>query len=574
MTSLRSHVSNFFSVRHAFQAAKQQWVLGLMLLSLHGVVLWGFSSPLSKALVLTHYGLFLLWQPIWRTKIKLSFAAVTLFLAGAVLMIFFINWWVIAFWIAGLFGLLGGRVFSTRTKMLRISYLLAVGYLLAVLLLRVVPKLLNATQDVAAAYFAVEYLLPVLPLSILFLRVETEDSQYQPVLDFFYTLLLLLLAAILVLGSFAIGASSEANYTEILLKTVFSLAAALLLISWLWNPRAGFVGIGQLLSRYLLSVGLPFEQWIKNIAELAEHQSTPQNFIYSAMQEVVALPWVSGLSWDGYDSSDKLGTVTKHKEAFQFHELHLTIYTRWPLTPALLLHVKLLTQLLGEFYEAKRREEVLQQNAYMQAVYETGARLTHDIKNLVQSLSALCTAAEQTREEDSVRLVALIRRQLPLLNHRLALTLDKLQAPKNQTARNQPLVEWWNDLKQRHADSGVLFTGNDIPAVVVDAEILDSIVDNLLQNALEKAKNEPGIRIEVILADEDGLYIEVVDSGRAMPQFVADQLFKKQITSENGLGIGLYHAGKQAQQSGYLLSLTENRDSAVRFRISRQASTS
>ena len=62
MTSLRSYVSNFFSVRHAFQAAKQQWVLELMLLSLHGVVLWGFSSPLSKALVLTHYGLFLLWQ--------------------------------------------------------------------------------------------------------------------------------------------------------------------------------------------------------------------------------------------------------------------------------------------------------------------------------------------------------------------------------------------------------------------------------------------------------------------------------------------------------------------------------
>ena len=574
MTSLRSHVSNFFSVRQAFQAAKQQWVLGLMLLSLHGVVLWGFSSPLSKALVLTHYGLFLLWQPIWRTKINLSFAAVTLFLAGGVLMIFFINWWVIAFWMAGLFGLLGGRVFSTRTKMLRISYLLAVGYLLAVLLLWVVPKLLNATQDVAAAYYAVEYLLPVLPLSILFLRVETEDNQYQPVLDFFYTLLLLLLAAILVLGSFAIGASSETDYTEILLKMLFSLAATLLLISWLWNPHAGFVGIGQLLSRYLLSVGLPFEQWIKNIAELAEHQSTPQNFIYSAMKEVVALPWVSGLSWHSYDGSDKLGAVTKHQEAFQFHELHLTIYTRWPLTPALLLHVKLLTQLLGEFYEAKRREEVLQQNTYMQAVYETGARLTHDIKNLVQSLSALCTAAEQTGEVDSVRLVALIRRQLPLLNHRLALTLDKLQAPKNQTARNQPLTEWWNDLKQRHANSGVLFTGNDIPAVEVDAEILDSIVDNLLQNALEKAKNEPGIRVEAILANEDGLYVEVLDSGRAMPQFVADQLFKKQITSENGLGIGLYHAGKQAQQGGYLPSLAENRDGAVRFRIGRQASTS
>ncbi len=61
--------------------------------------------------------------------------------------------------------------------------------------------------------------------------------------------------------------------------------------------------------------------------------------------------------------------------------------------------MKLLVQLLGEFYESKRREEQMHSAAYMRAVYETGARLTHDIKNLLQSLSVLCTAAERIGNE-------------------------------------------------------------------------------------------------------------------------------------------------------------------------------
>ena len=41
-----------------------------------------------------------------------------------------------------------------------------------------------------------------------------------------------------------------------------------------------------------------------------------------------------------------------------------------------------LAQVLGEFYFAKLREERLREQSYVQAVHETGARLTHDVKNL------------------------------------------------------------------------------------------------------------------------------------------------------------------------------------------------
>lgn len=552
-------------------AAQQQWALALLLLSLHAVITFGFNTPLQKALLICHYGLFLLWQPVWRARKILSIQSTLLFLAGGSLLIVFINWWLVAFWLAGLFGLLGGRVFSSQAKGIRLSYLLAASYLLSVLLLWVVPKLLDATAELAATEFVVFYLMPLLPLAVFFVPAETQETAHQPILDFFYTLLLMLLAMTLVLGSYTIQASSQANYVEILLRVLFGLAIALVIFSWLWNPRAGFMGIGQLLSGYLLSVGLPFEQWVKNIAELADKESSPKEFTQSAMREIAALPWVSGVTWDTYDSRGEIGAAAKHRAALDFHEFHLSLYTRWPLTPALMLHIKLLTQIVGEFYEAKRREEALRQNTYMQAVYETGSRLTHDIKNLVQSMSALCTAAEHASDADNERLLALIRRQLPQLNQRLAMTLVKLEAPREEVSQQVPLAEWWEDLQQRNMQGNIEFIADRLPDLQINAEILDSVVDNLLQNAIEKSRNEPNVNIQAEISLSDRFCIEVCDSGTAMPQAIADQLFKKHINSDTGLGIGLYHAARQAQQAGYRLSLAENRDGAVRFRLSRDS---
>lgn len=289
------------------------------------------------------------------------------------------------------------------------------------------------------------------------------------------------------------------------------------------------------------------------------------------MHEISILPWVSGVTWDTAESSGELGAMSKHYTVLNFHGVHMGLYTRFSLTPALALHLKLLTQVLGEFYEAKRREEALQQNTYMQAVYETGARLTHDIKNIVQSMSALCSAAELTPHDDDALLAELIRRQLPKMNQRLALTLDKLQAPHSANNRTVKLADWWLNLQQRHHQSAIKFLAGDLPDIQVDDEVLDSIVDNLLQNAIQKLRNEQNIEIEAELSMGEQFCIEVSDSGKAMPQDKAERLFKKHVRSENGLGIGLYHAARQAKQAGYSLSLIENKDGEVRFRLAQES---
>ena len=545
-------------------------ILALTLLSLHAFLLWGDNtSLLQRAIFLCHYGLFLLWQPIWRSSEKLSIASIALFVTFGWLAYTFNNWWFTAIWLTTLFGLLGGRLFSEESKTNRIIHILAASYLLSMLLLWVVPKLLNASADLEAAKLTITYLLPLLPLAIIFMPAQLVKADQSPIVDFFYTLLLTMIALILVLASYAIGTLHQVNYIQIMFMSIFGLALILIAFSLLWKPSMRFSGIELLMSRYLLSVGMPFEKWIKNIANLSEIELSANSFVHSAMQEMTALPWVSGVSWLADDAQGKLGESSTHSTNFNFKDLHMTLHTRWQISPALYVHIKLLTQIMGEFYEAKRREETLRQNAYMQAFYETGSRLTHDIKNILQSVGTLVSAAEQTKEKDNKALVSLIRRQLPMLNQRIASTLDKLKAPGEEKKRYEKMSAWWKNLQLRHQQAGVEFVADALPAQDINAEVLDSILDNLLSNAGEKAKYLPGTQIKVQLYENNAhvFMIDVTDSGHAMDVSIAFNLFKKHITSHNGLGVGLFHAGQDAKQAGYQLALASNVIGAVCFRV-------
>jgi hypothetical protein len=66
----------------------------------------------------------------------------------------------------------------------------------------------------------------------------------------------------------------------------------------------------------------------------------------------------------------------------------LVLYTLHALSPTLIWHCNLLAQLLAQFHADKQRTLAFKQLSYMQAIHETGARLTHDVKNLLQSLNA------------------------------------------------------------------------------------------------------------------------------------------------------------------------------------------
>ena len=550
-----------------------QWWLGGMLLALHASMAWGIADWWSRAFLLAHIGLFLLWQPVWRGESNIESRYAVLVVIAGFLLAAWNNWWLMAVWLAVLFGLIGGSVPGTAQRRQRTVSMVAAIYLLSMLLIWIVPHLFADQRFEDALVYLVQYGLPALPFAILMMRVESGRANAPVAVDLFYSLILFLLVTALVLGSFVVKQVSHGNYPLALAQALFVIAVVLVTLSWLWNPRGGFDGLGHILSRYLMSLGLPFERWVQRLAETAQQEPQPQRFLEQALGNVLDLPWVSGLDWEARSGQGHYGTKSGYSAEFWFQDLRMKIYTRWSLSPAVLLHLRLLTQMVGHFYEAKRREEAQRQSAYTQAIYETGARLTHDVKNLLQSLRSLCAAAETSGADQAQALQMLIQRQLPLITQRLNVTLEKLRSPQqSDAARVVDATAWWDGLVQRYAGRSIQFQADGHgKELKLPAELFDRVADNLIENAFNKDPTGPGVRVRVTLSADGGGTLTVCDNGSAIEKDVAGQLFDAPVPSQTGLGIGLYHSARQATHMGYQLTIASNEAGNVCFALARGA---
>src|SRR3989449_389118 len=123
---------------------------------------------------------------------------------------------------------------------------------------------------------AAEYLLPLAFVLILALPAEPEPADTAQVIDFFYSMFLMLLLVVVILGSFTFMTLRRTGYLEALTYTVFLTAGAVLLVGLAWNPRSGFAGLNVFFVRYLFSIGLPVEQWLHFLAELLQREARPE----------------------------------------------------------------------------------------------------------------------------------------------------------------------------------------------------------------------------------------------------------------------------------------------------------
>lgn len=547
------------------QVAPGRW-LALMLLALHPAVVFDGEPAVTRAFLLAHYGLFLLWQPLVRSEARIEPRLALPVFAMAALLVLADSTWVVALWLAILAGLVGAAATSQNQPLQRLGYLLALTYLLALLLAWVLPMTLGDATLPEALSIGVRFALPLLPLTILFLPT-TRQRGASSTLDFIYGLLLSLLIIVMALGVFAVVAVAKVSYAWALVQTLLGMAALLLALSWLWNPRAGFAGLGQVTSRYLLSVGLPFEGWAQRLATLAERERDPESFVRDALADLHELTWIRGGRWQAARGEGQFGEPAKHSVNHAFHGLSLTWQSTRPLTPALALHVRLLSQLLGYFYAAKVREQTLREQAYSQAIHDTGARLTHDVKNILQSMKTLLAAADTSTPEDSDRLLALMKRQLPQLAARLSQTVDKLKQPSEMDVAHISAQDWWAALQTRYEHDDVRFFADVVDVTPLPQDLFDSVADNLLTNALRKRQSEPGIAVEVRLTLYPMVNLTVTDRGAPAPEHVARNLFQSPVASDFGLGVGLYQAARQAARVGFRLELSDNQPGRVAFRL-------
>ncbi len=566
-----------------------------MLVSLHFALLSQADGLFSRVWLLIHFGLFLIWQPFVSAERELNVIAVALLLGITAAILYSLAGWMFVAWIASLIAIMGGKVFTSQAARRSRFYLVAVLYLFMILLTWTVPVSLleigqagmpDGTRILAAV------VVPFVLVAMAFLPFRAEDEHTAQVFDFFYSIFVFQLVVVLVLGSLAAMRVTGNQYFPAVLLTVLSFAGALLFFAILWGPRAGFGGLRTYFSRYLMTVGMPFELWMRRIAELSETEMSSSRFLVTAMDEVATLPWILGARWQsskdesGTSRAGTFGLETKHSAAFRYHDLDVTFYTEIALSPALFLHVRLLAQVIGEFYEGKCREQVMKKNAYMQAVHETGARLTHDIKNLLQSMYAITSAggvarAGRDRRPDGLPnrrglsdFERMLERQLPQLTQRLQTTLNKLRNPAVASVNTiVPAAQWWRDVMLRHQAGVLTFVGDKKILGNIPANVFDSVLENCLENAHKKRELEPDTRIYVELFTGDVPILFVADNGSAIPLAVVESLFNAPVGNPlgSGLGIGLYQAARQAREAGFALTLDKNEAGNVRFKLAISA---
>jgi signal transduction histidine kinase len=402
------------------------------------------------------------------------------------------------------------------------------------------------------------------PAILFFIPTEPVENTVRglPTVDFLYGLTMSMLSLIVALGSLVSTLSAGTEYPVALIQSVMAIAVFLLSVAWLWGPMAGFSGLGQLWERYVQNAGTPFELWLSDLQRSARDSDSPEQFFDLALIRLFSLRWVVGLQWREGNRSGSLGDVTSADPLrSRSGDLRITIHSHRRMGTALMLHARLLTQMIGHFYRAKQSEREFARQAHLRAIYETGARMTHDIKNLLQALRAMTSAVEHAGQRNPDAARALVERQLPLITQRLQLSLDKLQAPAVKEVRWQLASTWWQTLRTRNDGQEIEFIGELDHDPSIPADLFDTVAENLIENARFKRQTQPHIHIRVRLhADDEQITLQVSDDGEAIPDEVRRKLFDGAMDSDSGLGVGLYQAAQFAQEMGYQLTLAGRTD--------------
>jgi signal transduction histidine kinase len=309
---------------------------------------------------------------------------------------------------------------------------------------------------------------------------------------------------------------------------------------------------------------------MRRIAELAETEPDSRRFLELSLAELARMPWIVGGRWRSPDGEGAFG-----RGRGRIRRPSRTRASRWWSTRTTRSRPRSCCTsgfLPASSASSTRRSAAkwrCASAAYLQATHETGARLTHDVKNLLQSLYALISAAPRGSAGDD-GYTQLLQRQLPQVTQRLNATLEKLRAPERATTElPMPAREWWAGLERRFAGSGVKLEGDIADDRSVPAPLFDSFVENAIENARAKAGDDPELEISVkFSATADAIALEVRDTGGVLAPLTAQRVFHEPIERDSGLGIGLFHLGRQASDAGYRAELASNVDGDVRFRLS------
>ena len=542
-----------------------QQILASILLLYH-VLIWAVDDPLLKfALTFILYGLFLLWQPLWSKEARINKTQVGLVTVVFVLLAYqFPNESLVFFGLI-LSGLIGSRLLGQTS--LRSFDLLALLILTLEMAVGLIPTTF-AQIELPTLFAKIMQTVILVPVLLFYLAPNPDHQKSgRSQVDLMHGLLAATLLGVVLLGGIVINLLYGVDYIDGLLLTVFIVATLTMGISWFWNPGVGHSGIGVLWNRYAMTIGGPFETWINTLTTLIEERYlTPNEFLESACQQLVENDWLNAIQWNFKNFKIKAGNKTGPRLDHRLDEkTAVVLYFRADPGVALELHTILLIRMAYQFYLAKVNQEKMRAQEHFATIHHTGARLTHDIKNILQSIKTSIDILDM--DEDNTQSQKLLQTNLTQISARLESTLDKLRAPKLNTRVN--LIDchkWIKRIGKLHNTNQRLQFNSDIENnITLPVDLFDSVADNLINNALNKPD---ATQIDVrLLSSKDIVVLSVCDNGAEIDPEIESSLFAQPVSSGSGMGIGLYQSAIMAHAFNYELELSQNERGRVCFNL-------
>ena len=544
----------------------EQQILAAILLLLHSLTWALVDKFIHFSMMIVLYGLFFLWQPLWGKETRLStlpsFIALILLLAFSY---FYQNESLILFSLI-VSGLIGSHLFSHNTS--RAFDLLAISILIIEMAIGIIPHTFVQIQLPPPFTSLIQTLLLIPILGFFFAPSPDRSQQPRSQIDFMHGLLTSTLIFMALLGGIVINILYGVDYLDGLLLTVFIVSTLSIGISWFWNPGVGYSGLGVLWNRYAMTIGGPFETWINTLTTLIEEPYiSASDFLQTACEHLTDNDWLNGIQWQfksfTITSGSKYGVLFSHNLSEQ---IEVTIYFKSDPGKALRQHTILLIRMAYQFYLAKLNQDKMRAQEHFATIHHTGARLTHDIKNILQSIKASIDIVQANREANTQKSSKLLKQNLDQISHRLESTLNKLKSPGiNTSIKVMGIQEWLYRFQSEHQYPWLTVNLDIAENQSIPSELFDSVINNLISNT--QNKDEANQVILDITSNTEMVVLTVCDNGLKVTRESEENLFVKPISSGEGMGIGLYQSAIMARSFNYELELANNEDGKVCFSL-------
>ena len=146
-----------------------------------------YKDPAVRILWLGALGLFLIWQPFVagerQMNLRQTFWLIVLAISSTVLL----GPWLLLIWCGALAAVIGGRVLWTGSRLERLGYLFAFGYLVCLTIFCVVPELSPLVTLTPIPREAIAYSMPaLLPLLLFFQHIQFTRTVRHIIFHFVY----------------------------------------------------------------------------------------------------------------------------------------------------------------------------------------------------------------------------------------------------------------------------------------------------------------------------------------------------------------------------------------------------